>query len=144
MHQRRKRRIYLAAAFRHQQLMRDLRERLTQLGYEVLGAWLDEDSSTEGKLSRTDSNHVADRCIYEVIKASIFLCYIDPKDSSRGGHHVEFGYAWGKGKVLVSVGSAERNVFHEIWKVHQFTTIGEFLQSAVLWKNYLPPRLSSP
>ncbi len=138
---RRKRRIYLAAAFKHQLKMRSLREALAELGYEVLGSWLDEDPWLDGKLTRGSANQLVDKCVYEILKASIFLCYIDSTDSGRGGHQTEFGYAWAKGKILISVGSAERNIFHEMWKVKQYLTVEDFLEHANSWKNFLPQAL---
>jgi len=139
MYKPRRKRIYLAAAFRRQTELRAIRERLIESGFDVLASWLDEDPKTDGKLTRVESNRAIDLSVFEIIRASIFVCFIDPKDSGRGGHQVEFGYAWAKGKVLISVGSAERNVFHEMYKVRQYATVEDFLQNAQLWKNYLPP-----
>lgn len=139
MYKPRRKRIYLAAAFRRQSELRKVREHLTEFGFDVLASWLDEDSKTEGRLSQAEANRAVDLCVFEMIRASIFVCFIDPKDSNRGGHQVELGYAWAKGKVLISVGSAERNIFHKMYKVRQYATVEEFLQNVQSWKNYLPP-----
>ena len=142
MYKPRRRKIYLAARFSRQSEICEIRDKLTYIGYEVFGSWLDEDPSTEGQLTRGACHDLAEKCKFEIDKASVFACFIDDDPRSvRAGHQVEFGYAWSKGKVLVSVGSANRNVFHNLWRVKQFLTTEEFLQAARLSGNFCIPQL---
>ena len=143
MYKPRRRRIYLAARFGRQSEMRDVRDKLTYIGYEVLGSWLDEEPYLDGKLSRGQAHQIAELCFYEINKASVLVCFIDndPK-SIRGGHQAEFGYALAKGKILVSVGDVPRNVLHELWRVKQFLSTEEFLQAARLSGSFSKQALS--
>lgn len=136
----RRKRIYLAASFRRQEEMKRVREVLSEYNYEVFGSWLDEDPTLDGRLTLDQKRKVGDKCIYEILRASIVAVFIDDSktDNGRGGYQVEFGYALAKGKVLVSVGSAERNVFHEQYRVLKYRSIEDFLQAARTWKNFLP------
>lgn len=51
-----------------------------------------------------------------------------PRNDSRGGRHVEFGYALALGKVLTIIGPKE-TVFHHLPVVSAFDTVAEFVQT---------------
>lgn len=134
----RRRRIYLAARFGRQAEMRDIRAQLESFGYEVLSSWLDEAKPLEA-YDRAGRAQLARNCYDEILRVSVFVCFIDKNDkASRGGHQTEFGYAYARGKVTVSVGSVERNIFHEELRVRQFSTVADFLAAARLWTNFMP------
>jgi len=140
----RRRKVYLAARFSRQSEVRKIRDQLHALGYEVLAAWLDEDLRTESKLDREAANRIARGIYDEIMRASVFVCFIDNHVGSiRGGHQVEFGFALAKGKVVISVGHVERNIFHQDWRVRQFGTTEDFLEAARSWTNFIPPQSSS-
>lgn len=136
----RRRKIYLAARFGRQAELRGVRDKLHAIGYEVISSWLDEDPTTEGKLDRAEAARIARVICDEILRVSVVVCFIDGKDgSSRGGHQVEFGYAFAKGKVVISVGTVERNIFHHDFRVRQFSTVEDFLAAAQSWTNFVPP-----
>ena len=140
----RRRKVCLFARFGRQGEIRLVRDKLHAIGYEVLSSWLDEDPLTEGQLDRATASRLARVVFDEIQRASVVVCFFDNKaGSARGGCQVEFGYALAKGKVVISVGSAERNIFHEDWRVRQFATTEAFLTAARSWTNFLPPLSSS-
>jgi len=141
VYNRRRRKLYLAACFHRREEMRKIREALWRIGYDVLSSWLDE-VADPGDLTRGEKAAIAEKCRFEIERVSVVVCFIHPltKDCIAScGHQVEFGFALAKGKQLISVGSATRNIFHEDWRVRQFATIEAFLAAAELWKNFLPP-----
>lgn len=142
---RRKRKVYLAARFGRQAEMREVREKLHELGYEVVSSWLDEDPTTEHTLDRTTCTQLVRQICDEILQVSVVVCFIDAKAAAgRGGHQVEFGYAYAKGKVVISVGTVERNIFHEDLRVRQFSTVEDFLAAAQSWTSFVPPPSQSP
>lgn len=56
----------------------------------------------------------------------------DTPGRSRGGRHVEFGYAIGKGKPVCIVGIRE-NVFCHLPQVMHFDTFNQFITWGWLW-----------
>lgn len=106
--------IYLAAQFKEQPLMRQWEVKLKAAGHKVTSRWL---YHTEEDLKNNPNE------AYN--KANIDLCDIDISDCmishtlnrgdlfTGGGRHIEYGYAMAKGKKLINVGGSE-SVFHTI------------------------------
>jgi hypothetical protein len=128
-------RIYLAARYsRRAELIAYMAE-VEALGHRVTSRWLREDhelpigaSAAAGvRFAREDYEDLtsADLCISfteEPVKAG---------GRNRGGRHVEFGIALGRGLRLVVIGHRE-NVFHYMPRVRFYASWERFLSSAVV------------
>lgn len=106
--------IYLASNYSTHPQMRDYAKILEARGHSVTCEWI-------------NGTHGGDDC---ALYAQIDLCDLDAADAmvffsespegsrTRGGKHVEFGYALAKGKLIFIVGPCV-NVFHHLPEVVQ-------------------------
>lgn len=109
--------IYLAARYSRRDQLKELAKELERMGHTVTSRWL----QTEW-VNRPDQSSAAPpeyRQQYALIDledvddADVVVNFTEaPGDGSRGGRHVEYGYALAKGKRLIVVGHKE-NLFHE-------------------------------
>lgn len=113
-------RVYLCGAFQHQEEMRERRNWLEEFGYEVCSSWIDVDFHEDDGLVADDfglmprrASVYAHRDLREIDRCDLLVCFTEPEGSkyTRGGRHVELGYAQALGKMIVVVGR-EETIFH--------------------------------
>ena len=103
-------RVYIAGRFEAQHRLRVMRDLVEALGHEVVGTWLDEESTSDP--TEAEALEYAVRDFGEIRACDLFI--LDTLDENlRGGREAEYGYAWGVGKVTLIVGP-RRNVFHTL------------------------------
>lgn len=97
--------IYLAARYERRTELAGYADRLRKLGHVVTSRWLA--GNAELPVAAQAEMDLAD-----IDEAEVVVSFTEPPGVySRGGRHVEFGYALARGKSLVIVGPAE-NIFH--------------------------------
>jgi len=106
--------IYLCAQFSEQALMQAWKSILEDYNYTITSRWLyaiEADLATAGtsnaEMDLEDINE-ADVVISKTLKRGDMF--------TGGGRHIEFGYAYAKGKHLINVGGYE-SVFHKLPQV---------------------------
>lgn len=121
--------IYLAAKFTEQPLMKEWRKLLIANGHEVTSRWLDV---IETDLTTTQPQAEAEKDLEDINRADIVLSKTLNRGElfTGGGRHIEFGYAYAKGKDLINVGGYE-SVFH---KLPQVVTV-EKIEDAIEYIN---------
>ena len=143
--------VYLAARYGRLEELKGYRDDLLVLGHEVTARWVDGNHrwSTEqqrqdadnGRPS-TDATRFAWDDVDDINDADTVISFTEHPHSgySRGGRHVEFGYALainhysmtrgslGDMKRLVVIGPRE-NVFHNLPGVEVYDTWEEFLRN---------------
>lgn len=104
--------VYLAAPWATQQLMRERRIELRELGFVVTSRWIDEPPTPPGI---TDRDWWAERAAIDLEDLRAADCVILSAESvsTTGDKHFETGYAYGIGKQIIVVGQPE-NVFHHM------------------------------
>lgn len=137
-------RIYLAARYSRREEMCGYAELLRAKGYTVDARWLSppetvalevESAMEEAPMS---GYHFAQEDIEDLDKAGVVVCFTEVSNSpfTRGGRHVEYGYALAKGKTLFIVGPRE-NVFYCLPQVIRFNTWEDFISQAEKGFHYL-------
>ena len=107
--------IYLAGQYERRDEFREYAHELLAQGYNVTSRWLfnEQDmrlaSPSEIKLfAKTDLDDVA--------RSNVLIAFTEPENaggtSTRGGRHVEFGYALNLDMEILIVGPRRENVFH--------------------------------
>ena len=123
--------VYIAGRYSRRDEFRKYANFLIEHGHEVTSRWLLENeplNSNMGDHSDDFYIHTAKIDLEDVDRADAVLFFSeDPKiGTPRGGRHVEFGYALGKGKKILVFGPRE-NVFHYIDGVTHYNTIQDFV-----------------
>lgn len=114
--------IYLCAKFSEQELMKEWRKLLNMNGHDVTSRWL-EAVEADLKVEGLD-NAIQD--LQDINDADLVLSKTLNRGDmfTGGGRHIEFGYAYAKGKPLVNVGGYE-SIFHKLPQVLTVATIEE-------------------
>lgn len=119
--------VYLSARYGRMHELRTCATDLESRGHEVTAQWL-----SGGTFENTSANAELD--LDDVARADMLINFTeDPVEhsphpfASRGGRHVELGFALGLAKDIVIVGPRE-NVFHQLDDVAQFDTWAAFLE----------------
>lgn len=111
--------VYLAARFSRLPELAGYRAELAELGIEVTSRWLDGGHEWVGtpddEIPVPELRRRAEEDIDDLLAADVVVCFTEPSRSgpARGGRHVEFGYAYARGKRTVCVGHIE-NVFYAL------------------------------
>lgn len=124
-------RIYLAARYSRRLELCEYREQLRALGHEVTSRWLNgEHRAIDLTASPEERSGFAIEDLEDLYLADMVISFTEPPDNpySRGGRHVEFGFAIGCDKKLAVVGYQE-NVFHCLPEVRFCQTWEEFVSS---------------
>lgn len=108
-------RIYIAAPFQLRDEAQHLMTLLELDGHVVTSQWLRIDDMPD-----TDASARMDLEDIDRADALLLLNPAEWRTDGTGGRHVEFGYAYAKGKTLFVVG-ARTNVFHYLEPVHLTT-----------------------
>lgn len=107
-------RIYLAARYSRRLELCGYAAHLESLGHTVTSRWLLGNHQAENdELQRgAEAERFAREDLDDVDDADVVICFSEPPrtSTSRGGRHVEFGYALALRKPLCVVGPRE-NVF---------------------------------
>lgn len=106
--------IYIAASFVSRNRLRPMRDKLWEMGHEVVSSWLDE-VAQPANLSKSEFyKKLAMKDIAELKSSDLVIVDVgDP--SSTGGRDTELGLALGafQAKQVFLVGEP-RSVFHEL------------------------------
>lgn len=120
--------IYLAARYSRRKELCVYRHDLLLMGHEVTSRWLEpnpegEAAENRGTLTTEERADYADKDLTDLLQSDIVVSFTEPPRSgqSRGGRHVEFGFAMACGKRCVVIGHRE-NVFHCLVNVVFFET----------------------
>lgn len=120
-------RIYLAARYSRNDEMRGVRDVLQGMGHKVTSRWIDLHPDIVGDFSESFTvdtlNSTPELCaplgqhdLDDIDLADCVISFAEPNGGGKGGRHVEFGYALGRGKRMILVGPRE-NVFHTHYRV---------------------------
>ena len=129
-------RIYLSSRFARRAELRGVRAQLERLGHECVSRWLDE-APPEQQVGDWQAR-VALQDLEDVEGADVFLLFTDGADgpdASRGGRHVEFGYALAlrnhtpvcEVPITIAVIGGRENVFHHDPHLRMFQTFDAWL-----------------
>jgi hypothetical protein len=127
--------IYLAARYSRHSEMREIRDTLMRLGYEVTSRWIDQhggnllESIVQAKLNSDPkgSSVYAVKDVEDIARSDLVMSFTSENGGGKGGRHVEFGLSIGLGKRVVLIGPRE-NVFHCLPIVEHYQTLGDFLE----------------
>lgn len=119
--------IYLAARYSRNAEMRGVRDVLVALGFEVTSRWIDQhggnllESVVAEKLNANPAGcaHYARIDLEDLEAADMVISFTSADGGGKGGRHIEFGYAIGRGKPVLICGPRE-NVFHTLAGVQCF------------------------
>lgn len=130
--------IYTAARFSRRYELSMRAGELLNDGHIVTSRWLyhHEWDGGDDDLPPALSEAFAEEDLEDIASSDVFVIFTDPpeKRTTRGGRHVESGYALALGLPVVVVGPRE-NVFHHLSRVTQFDSWAD----ARAWlKNFCP------
>lgn len=115
--------LYLAGMFSTIKLRKQQAAELRNVGIEVTSRWIDETVPHTVEIKDVPEVYLQETSIVDledIDRADALVSFVPSAQelvdatvsaSSRGGRHVEFGYAIGKSKPIIVVGPRE-NVFH--------------------------------
>ena len=127
--------IYIAARFSRRHECHALGKELEKFGHEIVSRWTlpNSDHVVPLGMSKQASDSERERFAKEDLEdlnrcdVIVNIMEDEARNNSRGGRHVEFGYALGKGKGVVVIGCRE-TVFHHLPNVLHFESIDSYLQ----------------
>lgn len=124
---------YLAARYSRREELCRYRADLADRGVKVPARWLNgnhqiDDQGLSAEAGREARERFATEDLDDVLTADLLIAFTEPPRSSnsRGGRHVEFGVAIGRGMPVIVVGERE-NVFHCLPDVTVYATWEEAL-----------------
>ena len=126
--------IYLASRFSRRHECHELGKQLEKYGYEIVSRWTlpDSDHVVPSGMSQqaadADRERFAVEDLEDIDNCDCIVSLMEPesRNNTRGGRHVEFGYAHGRGKELVVIGCRE-TVFHHLPQVQHFEDVSDYL-----------------
>ena len=125
-------RIYLAARHSRRWELNGYAKTLRDIGYTVTSRWLDgshqSPDATEDEEALKLKRQWAVEDMTDIDDAHVVIIFSEePRtEPTRGGRHVETGYALSEEKELILVGPVE-NVFHALSDFARFREFGEDL-----------------
>jgi hypothetical protein len=128
--------VYLAARYSRHGEMRQVRDKLRPLGYEVTSRWIDmHGGNLTESLVPEKLNAEPEACwpyakidLDDIWAADVVISFTSADGGGKGGRHVEFGFALGLGKHLVIVGPFE-HVFHTLPLVEWYPDLDQLLSA---------------
>lgn len=134
--------VYLAARYSRNAEMRQVRDRLVELGYEVTSRWIDqhggelEESLTQEQLNSDPdgSSRFANIDVDDLESADIVVSFTGDGGGGKGGRHVEFGMALCRAKWCIIVGPRE-NVFHCLGGVDVVKNVDDLIELLLFTSN---------
>lgn len=117
--------IYLAAQFKEQNLMKEWRKLLRQNGHYVTSRWLEVSEATEKESASVE----AAKDLHDIHASEIMISHTVNRGDlfTGGGRHIEFGFALALEKKLINVGGYE-SVFHQLPQVITVSTIEQAIE----------------
>ena len=109
--------VYLAARYSRREELCRYRDHLAEIDWTVTSRWLngnhqvaDDGMTLPG--TREEARRFCMEDLEDIDRAQLLIAFTEPPRStaSRGGRHVELGYALGRGMAVMVVGHQE-NVF---------------------------------
>lgn len=126
--------IYIAARFSKRPEANALAQKLKAMGHAITSRWVkpDSDHVAPSGLSRQAADAERQRFAVEDIEDLddcnwCISLMEEPRNNSRGGRHVEFGYALARNVRITIIGPRE-TVFHHLGRVEHFETVEDFLE----------------
>jgi len=117
--------VYLGGRYRRRESLFELGQYLEKDGFQIMSSWI-HPQHRESTSALSDKEHaLQDLQDIENSHWCIFLME-NPRGDSRGGRHVEFGYALALQKFITIIGP-EETIFHSVGSVHRFLSIKDFL-----------------
>ena len=125
--------VYIAARYSRKNEIRSLVTIFNEHNITVRARWLDEPHSpgtTLHEVSPTFCRETATIDMEDIDSCDTLVFFSeDPLiGTPRGGRHVEFGYALGKGKRIVVIGG-EENIFHFLPQIVHYPNLQYFLEA---------------
>lgn len=128
--------IYLAARYGRRMDMLEFANVLRYMGHTVTSRWINGDHQASdadlacGGVSPDDATRFAVEDMEDLMAASCCICFSEtPRGTtSRGGRHVEFGIAIGRGLRCIVIGPRE-NVFHALPGIEWYPDVLSFLKT---------------
>ena len=110
--------IYLAASFAARQRVRPIRDRLWEMGHDVVSTWLDESVPLPGMSRATFERKLGLKDMVESASADLVIAdFLTP--STTGGTHTEYGMALGRfQRQMVWLVGPRQGVFHYLADEH--------------------------
>lgn len=111
--------VYLAGALPRRDELRGYADQLISNGVEVTSKWL---WANDHPVASWDNRNLAMRNVNDLLGSDVVLVFLDDDAGSKGGHHVEFGFAYGMhalGLARVEVVGEPKNIFHDAQGVVQ-------------------------
>ena len=130
--------IYLAARYSRREELCAYAETLRGLGFTVTSRWIDgshqSPDETENAAALALKRQWAGDDLEDIDDASVLVAFTEePRTgATRGGRHVELGYALGRRMPVVIVGPVE-NVFCSIESIYRFDEFGEGVHALLSW-----------
>lgn len=124
--------IYIASRFSRRHECHDVAKFLMGHGHEITSRWVKPDSDhvvpvgMSQQAADDERRRFAMEDIEDVIACDCMVSLMEePRSNSRGGRHVEFGYALALEKYMVVIGPRE-TVFHHLDRIEYHPTIDAF------------------
>ena len=124
--------IYLAARYNRYQEMQSVAADLLAEGHTITSRWISgSHGASDSDVGGLELTRFAEEDLEDLKTAHLVVSFTEePKalTSSRGGRHVELGFALALGKRVIIIGSRE-NVFHYLPEVEHYDSYQGFLKS---------------
>lgn len=123
------RNIYLAARYDRRLELLDVADQLVANGYNVTSRWLLGEHEGQYAQDISITARFAQEDLADIIDAGTVIHFTEfPQVGyTRGGRHVEFGFAVALGKQNIIIGPCE-SVFHYLPSVIHYPTLQDFYQ----------------
>ena len=107
--------FYLAGRWANQENLKVARERLIQLGYTVTSRWLDRNRDVDPtpEFFKQHGAKIALQDFNDIYDADALVLDLLGGRGRRSGMMTEFGYAWAKEKMLITIGEPD-DVFTQL------------------------------
>ena len=114
-------RVYIAGKWEAKARLVGIASKLEALGHTVTSRWLKNDVAVEtgawALMTGNEASGIAQQDLLDIDAAdALILDTID--ESNTGGREVEYGFALGRGKIVMVIGP-KRNGFHHLFEGFQ-------------------------
>jgi len=124
--------VYLAGRFSKRHVLHKLGKFLEENGHKIVSRWTLPGTDhikivgLSAQAADSERQRFASEDIADIRECDWVVSLMEPpRNNSRGGRHVEFGYAMALYKHLTIIGPRE-TVFHHLGAVEHFDTIDDF------------------
>jgi hypothetical protein len=130
--------IYLCARYGRKDEMAGHAARLEAEGHDITSSWVHDPPSDSDFGLPEHANRHAHRDLDDLAMADAIICFTEPEGSpfSRGGRHVEWGFALAQEKRMIVIGPYE-NIFHTV-QSYRFDDIDSLLAAHVNDPSFSP------